>query len=436
MSTNTIFHYRQTPRLLALASLCFVAPLTMYAAEAQVSDEGIGVSVTGMGGFTLGYPVLQPGDLKPVQKKGSGKHAEATYAGEVSVQLDLVAGNAVEMRFKNAKGIKSFTLSTLIGAQFGDGGTWVIGKGEAKPFPADKPAKPHLFQGNAGGMSITDAAGHVLTIEGFPDFAYQQLTDNREWGWKIFNWQVSVPYNPNIEVQHISFSEAPIGADPAALRVVNKVVVQVDRFGQTTRKDFPGKIKDEAELKADVASEAAYYASYKPMTLDSWGGLPGTKAKLGLQATGFFHTEKKGDRWLLVDPDGNANFHLGVCCMGYNPGDEATYIKDRQDIYEWIPPLEGEFATAFHPEAWWHKDVFSFYAANVIRKFGAETSKDQQVGRLIDRVRAVGFNAVGAFSGFMPSFAEKHIPRMEHLGFGADLPGIRGVADNGPRLMP
>jgi alkylation response protein AidB-like acyl-CoA dehydrogenase len=58
-------------------------------------------------------------------------------------------------------------------------------------------------------------------------------------------------------------------------------------------------VKDEAELKADAISEAAYYASLTPPATDSWGGQPGSKEKLGLKATGFFHSEKKGDRWVL-----------------------------------------------------------------------------------------------------------------------------------------
>ena len=237
---------RRTPDRLLVASAALVLsvlPISAYSADISLNDDGIGVSVTGMGAFGLGFPVLQPGDLKPVEKKSSGNHIDATYPGDISVSFDVAANNVVEMRFKNAGSVQSLTFSTLIGSQFGDGGTWVIGKGQPQPFPAEKPAKPHLFQGNAAGLSITDAAGHQLTIEGFPDYSYQQLTDNREWGWKIFNWQVKIPYNAGWDAQRISFSEAPIGAPPGTQRDVKKVTVQVDRFGQTTRKEFPGKIK-------------------------------------------------------------------------------------------------------------------------------------------------------------------------------------------------
>lgn len=417
--------WRRSAVMSASALLVSVAAHPLSAAELGLGKDGLSVKVAGMGDFGVTYPILEPGERKPLEAHPSGNHAELKYAGETTVTVDIVDKSRIDIRFKNPGTLKSFTLKTMIGGQFGEGGTWKIGNGKVTEFPLDKPAKPHLFQGNAGSFQFADAAGHQLLFSGLPDYAYQQLTDNREWGWKIFAWQVSQPFNASWDAHSFTVTEGvpAAGATPAPIKI------QVDRFGQTTRKEFPGKVKDEAELKADVANEAAYYASYQPQKLDTWGGQPGSKERVGLKATGFFHTEKKGDRWVLVDPDGNANFHLGVCVFGYNPGDEGTYIKDRHNIYEWIPPTEGEFASAFHPDKWWHNDVFSFYQANLIRKYGTERTKEQQLGAMIDRVRAVGFNAIGAFSGNSPAFAEKHIPRMDMIGFGPELPGVRGVAD-------
>ena len=313
------------------------------AADVSLSDKGIGMTVKGMGSFNLGYPTLQPGDLKPVQKKVSGNKAELTYAGEVAISVE-VTGEKVTLKFKNAKELKTLGMSMPIGGQYGEGGTWMIGKAEAKPFPAQKPAKPHLFQGHAGAFTFTDASGHTLSVSGFPEYAYQELTDLREWGTMNFSWRLSLPLN---QAQYtLLISETPNSASAAA---PSKAKVLVDRFGQSTIKEFPGKVKDEADLKADVANEAAYWASYQPMAVDKWGGLPGSKEKLGLQATGFFRVEKKNDKWLLVNPDGNLTFHLGVCVFGYNPGDETTYIKDRHEIFEWLPPLGGRVRGGLPP---------------------------------------------------------------------------------------
>ena len=412
------------------ALLLALAATPAIAADLSLNADGVNIKVTGMGDFGLTYPVLEPGDRKPLEVHPKGTHADLVYPGDTTVTLDLVGGKQVDVRFTNPKGIKSFTMKTMIGGQFSDGGTWKIGPGAVTPFPAEKPAKPHLFQGNAGSFAFGDAAGHLLRINGYPDYSYQQLTDNREWGWKIFAWQVAIPFNAGWDKHSLVITDGVAAQGSGADAIApTKVAIQVDRFGQTTRKDFPIKVKDEADLKADVANEAAYYGSYQPLALDTWGGLPGSKDKYGLSASGFFHVEKKGDKWILVDPDGNANFHLGVCCFGYNPGDESTYIKDRHEIYEWIPPVDGEYASAFHPDAWWHKDVISFYQTNLIRKYGPERTKDQQLAVLVDRVKAVGFNAVGAFSGNSPAFTEKHFPRMDMVGVGPELPGVRGVSD-------
>src|SRR3712207_7390285 len=57
--------------------------------------------------------------------------------------------------------------------------------------------------------------------------------------------------------------------------------------------------------------------------------LPGSREKLGLKQTGFFHVEQKNGKWLMVNPEGNAFFHLGICV--FNPGDDFTLVKGRSE---------------------------------------------------------------------------------------------------------
>ena len=71
--------------------------------------------------------------------------------------------------------------------------------------------------------------------------------------------------------------------------------------------------------------------------------------------------------------------------------------------------------------------------ANVIRKYGAYDDASH-LARLVDRVRQVGFNSVGAFSGDSPVFEAKGFPRVGFLPLnawtlGAPVPGVRGVFD-------
>ncbi len=405
-----------------------IVPNTARGASVTLTDNGIAVSVSGMGVINLGYPRLQPGDFDPLEKRITGRQAELTYAGGVGVRVDVGQDGRVEFRFSNAGAIRSFRLGTVIGPQYGDeGGSWTIGDGEPHPFPTVQPGSPFLFQGNAGAFTLIDGSGNVLSVSGFPDYAYQQLQDNREWGWKVYQWFVSIPYNPDWDVHRIVIGDKP--HSEVASAAIPESRIQVDRFGQTTRKDFPGRVRDEAELREDARTEADYWSSFTPPAVDSFGGLPGSGEALGLEATGFYRVEQRDGRWLLINPEGNLTFHLGICVFGYNPGDEATYVHERRDSYAWLPSQDGEFASAWHPEPYWRPNVFSFYAANVLRKYGFDTTKDEQIGRLVDRVRAVGFNHIGAFSGSSPVFIEKRMPRMAMVGFNPELPGIRGVAD-------
>ena len=72
-------------------------------------------------------------------------------------------------------------------------------------------------------------------------------------------------------------------------------VVQVDRSGQSVRGDWLDKLQSEADLKADVAAGAAYYAGFHPSAADHFGGLPGSGAKPGLTKSGFFRVQKIGN---------------------------------------------------------------------------------------------------------------------------------------------
>jgi hypothetical protein len=61
------------------------------------------------------------------------------------------------------------------------------------------------------------------------------------------------------------------------------------------------------------------YTPQKPVPLDPYGGRADQK---GGKGTGFFYTERIGNRWWLIDPDGNRYFNIGLDAVG--PGETAT----------------------------------------------------------------------------------------------------------------
>jgi len=67
--------------------------------------------------------------------------------------------------------------------------------------------------------------------------------------------------------------------------------------------------------------------------LDEYGGVVGTPEK----ATGFFRTQKMGNRWWLIDPLGHRFIHLGVCSVsvGKSSIDREAVQKHFTDEEQW-----------------------------------------------------------------------------------------------------
>ena len=168
--------------------------------------------------------------------------------------------------------------------------------------------------------------------------------------------------------------------------------IVIDRYGQFKKLNFPEKVTSDAQLKADVEADKAYYVSFKRPERTFWGGLPGSKEKYGLKATGFFHLEKikaLNNREMLVDPEGNLYFHIGMCST--QPGNEFTRVAGREQIYEWLPEEKGIFKPARNGV------TASFYIANWIRKFGSFDRAAWQAV-MLERCRQLGFNSHAAFT--------------------------------------
>ncbi len=105
----------------------------------------------------------------------------------------------------------------------------------------------------------------------------------------------------------------------------------VDKFGQWNMKDWPGKIKDETDLKIkmnglrNLIDTATFGLDYS--TFGGW-------KKKKFNATGFFRTQFDGKRWWLVDPEGYAFISAGMDCVR-NSVDGP--IENRKDLFEWLP---------------------------------------------------------------------------------------------------
>jgi len=417
-------------RALVLVLCVLLMPLLATAAvTVSITDKGVKIDEGPSGTLMIDYPMLTNGGEgavhKLIEKNVAGGQAVLKYEGGGQITVEVTGGD-VKYTFATMPGdVKNWVVSSLVPFNYSNGGTWAIGNGSETPFPVDKPDKPHLVQqGSVKKVTLKDPLGAKLVL-GLPANSYFELNDNRAWNWKIFAWKAIAPFNANAPVYHLSITAgdaAGAAAEPA---------VMVDEFGQSTRADFPDKVKTVDELKADAAAEKAYYDGLQPPARDTFGGLPGSGVKLGLKKTGFFHVEQKGAKWFLADPDGNAFYLLGVCEV--SPGDDYTLVQGREEIYKWLPPHDGEFKSAYKADS---AGVLSFHLANQIRKYSQPYTGEDYMARMLSRMRKWGFNCTGPFSGINKANRDANFPYVGTLPLGQwqkhaimAIPGINNTWD-------
>ena len=389
----------------------------------RLVDGGVQLDAGSMGKFTVTWPAPGPAldkAHKLIEKKIVGNKATLKYEGGGQIELTLGPDGAIAMKFEAMPAdVKHVRMEVPLDFNFSQGGTWKVDQGSETPFPKEKPAKPFLFQGHGEQYTFKSIEGRTLAIS-VPKHTFAQLQDNREWGWKIFYLWYAFNYDRNVSEYGVKLA---VGGETAAK-------VLVDRFGQTTLADYAEKVKSLEQLKADTESERQWLASLRPPKFDTFGGLPGSGAKLGLKKTGFFHLEKHGERWFLVNPEGNAFFQLGVCV--FSPGDDYTYIAGREHAFEWLPPAEATFASAYRAN---DPTAFSFHLANRVRKTGQPYYLDGYLATMIARTRQWGFNSGGAFSPtFQPAQKAANWPYVGGLPLSvwdgiAVIPGVEGAWD-------
>ena len=181
----------------------------------------------------------------------------------------------------------------------------------------------------------------------------------------------------------------------------------VDRYGQFAHDDWPGKVRDDADLAAARDAEAAWLAENAAGPIpdaDRFGGWAGGPQ---LEATGFFRTEKVDGKWWLVDPDGHLFFSHGVDAVFTGA---ETGVSFREGYFAWLPAKDDPDFGAFwsvrsSPEAHgFYKDPahvpfdrFDFAKANARRKYGPDWERDCNE-RAHARMRAWGLNTMAAWS--------------------------------------
>lgn len=175
----------------------------------------------------------------------------------------------------------------------------------------------------------------------------------------------------------------------------------VDRFGQYKHSHWPGKLLNERELVDRRNQEAQQRDRFVPPP--DQGDYGGWTEGPRREATGFFRTEKIDGIWWLVTPQGHLFLSIGMDCVGTW---ERTFIEGRDDWFEWLPDDKGSFRhfLGYAQNAHSMADpidgrgrTFSFYGANLIRKYGETWATDWR-NVTYQRLQAWGFNTIGNWS--------------------------------------
>ena len=214
----------------------------------------------------------------------------------------------------------------------------------------------------------------------------------------------------------------------------------VDEYGQNAKLEFTGKIHSDDEMHAQRDAEIVVLEGGR--LLPDRSRFSGWKDGPKLEATGYFRTENVNGMWSLVDPDGYLYFATGLDIIrlsnsttmtgfdfdqdrirqrsaddltpedseGLNRvSDEAVPSRHlvsevRAKMFNWLPDYDGELGNHFGYRRTAHSgplprgETFSFYSANLERKYGEETPKsylDAWEEVTTDRMLNWGFTSFG-----------------------------------------
>lgn len=271
------------------------------------------------------------------------------------------------------------------------------------------------------------------------------------WGKKNLNLKgikkISLSVQSNLYDKTITLSNLRLRSNPE----FNKDYLTniVDKYGQNATIDFADKIHNDNELQAQRVEEAKQLTGVLPNDRSIYGGW---KNGPKLKATGYFRTEKVNNKWSLVDPEGYLYFATGIDVIrlsnsstmtGYDfdqsvmkaresnsviPEDSqglnrvaSTISKTRKlvsptrkNLFEWLPTYDEPLGKHFgyrksaHSGPMKHGETYSFYAANLERKYGEnnndvmDTWRDVTLNRMIDW----GFTSLGNWND--PSFYDNN----------------------------
>jgi hypothetical protein len=220
---------------------------------------------------------------------------------------------------------------------------------------------------------------------------------------QVPNCTVLRPYGGTLDLQRIAMftlfartPSAPVSVIVDNIRLTSGMQLDkiVDKFGQYTGSQWPGKILQDSDM---VEARLTERNDWKTNTLKERSRFGGWADGPKQKASGFFRTEKVNGKWWLVDPEGHLFFSTGITTINYNePLDQFTRITGRENLFSWLPDANNP-VDAHHTSIRGDQKFFNFYSANLERKYGADYGAEW-LKSTKSRLNSWGFNTVGDFS--------------------------------------
>jgi len=304
------------------------------------------------------------------------------------MELRLSSPQRFDLRIHDAGGVRSVKLAPVPGA-------WI-----RSAVPLNFMTRPASSGNDLASVHNKARPMMFINLSGNPG----ALTGVKEIGVVMAN-----PLGaPSLEIRALRLAKE----DPGDALLENKPLV--DQFGQWMGEDWPGKATSLEQLQAAWAAEDKALGK-GDFGYCKYGGYEATKAK----ATGFFRVEKIEGKWWFIDPDGHLFLSMGADSMGASA---STSTQGREQLFAAMPPAQTGSGRGGSG-----RGGASFYAWNLLRRFGAEWG-DKWVDLTARRTFAWGFNTVGNWSDQRLGNA-KRVPYVVTLrGWGIET-GPMGVPD-------
>lgn len=224
---------------------------------------------------------------------------------------------------------------------------------------------------------------------------------------------------PTIEIRNITLAvddpgDVYMGEQPA-----------IDEFGQSTLVDYPEKAASLEELEAEWRAEENEVVSTEVYNYSKFGGYKQQQVK----GTGFFRTEKIGDRWWFVDPEGYLFLSVGIDCVGVGGGGNIRDVEHRAGMYKELPP--ADLMERFGKQGRRRANNGSFGLWNQVRRFGDDfPTKSKEL--VIKRMDKWGLNTIANWSDneIMAMNRKAFLLPLHGLGLAPDLMGLCDIYDS------